>query len=113
MILQKSIALLGMSILLAACGSAGMRSMVVQKQMTDPVYRKTIYSQCVSIVRNKPANTRQNMAILLRTSEEKLPGLYCERAINALASGRLTQTDLDAANSAHGSPKVIKVIMGR
>lgn len=75
--------------------------------------RKVTISDCVGRVRQQPAAEQKQTAALFNISLSRYPSTYCNRLINAYASGRITYKDYVALGSSTAdNSKVIRIMQG-
>lgn len=80
----------------------------------SPAVRKVTISDCVGRVRQQPAAEQKQTAALFNISLSRYPSTYCNRLINAYASGRITYKDYVALGSSTAdNSKVIRIMQGR
>jgi hypothetical protein len=71
-------------------------------------------AKCLLQIRAKPHAERKTMAAVVNTNIEAMPKVYCNRFVDALASGRMTyEMYKDAHSLTADRSKFIKIIQGR
>ena len=107
----------GLLLLLGACAGAGTGSPTITREAfasvqqsvrTDPGFRATEIEKCIGRRAAEPQAAREMMARMLAVDAAVVDRVYCERQVDAVASGRISYEDYvaiathraDAATSA-------------
>lgn len=96
-------ALLSAGVLLAGCQSA---QDVVK---TDP---KGSYQRCIASTKKWDITSEQQLRAFMGVSKERAPVLFCQRLLKAVASGRVSESDLNRLQTERAT-EVFKVLKGR
>ena len=79
----------------------------------SPALKKRTITQCTASVAAKPDDSRVVMAQLMNVPPQRVAATYCQRMIEGVASGRVTQAEMAAANSGKVSANLVRVLQGR
>ncbi len=78
-------------------GSAALRAETIKECTNGEWNRKTV----------------EGLALVMDVSENKVPHLACQRAVNAIASGKLSYEDLVKVRRGHITAKIVRIMQGR
>jgi hypothetical protein len=80
----------------------------------SPALRRAELQNCVAKARRFGPREIESVRLVMNLpTRQDVPTTYCQRAIAAVASGRLTYADYQAVRANQITPKLIRVIQGR
>ncbi|MBB5704253.1 hypothetical protein FHS76_004170 [Ochrobactrum daejeonense] len=98
-----------MGLILSSCVSEGSYNQAQEAMRGSPALKRDGIARCYKGTSRASAASKAHMAKVMNvSSRSNVARIYCTRAFNGIASGRITYTDFRTR-----SPKFIRVIQGR
>lgn len=109
MTLFKTFIVIGVGALLSGCVSSSQYERAQEAMRGSPALKRDGIQRCVTNMRRASAQDRAQVAKIINVSPRSDVGrIYCTRAFNGIANGRITYSDFQSRNA-----KFIRVIQGR
>ncbi len=81
-------------------------------QAADRPDVKTGFARCMKNYPSFPLSAKEEIRTFMGVSKERAPGLFCQRLAKAVASGRITLSDINRLQE-NRSTEIWKVIKGK
>lgn len=113
----NSLAITAVAVLALPACTMSERSFERQRQevAADPVMKRRYVDGCIDAVSRKRRADRETIAAVMKVPPSRVGVTFCQRAINALASGRLTYADYKTVMEGGDGDisRVIAILQGR
>ena len=110
---RKSMMILSIATLTGSTGTSQQGLDKMEHMMRrSPELRRDANTECIEDMSRKSLANREGLAKVMNVGLAKVPSTFCRRVLGALASGRLKQSDLEAAVKGQATPTVIRILKG-
>jgi hypothetical protein len=110
--LIHTVALLAAAASLASCApTRSQYEVAVTALEGSPRLQQHSYNDCMK--REPSATWKKSAAIVMNVPDSKASSTFCRRAVDGLASRRITYADFSSAYNGQFTPNLVKVMQGR